>query len=67
MLDHLVAQRSGALHAIFLVCAEVLLDPQNSVGGQFNGGELPTTVIIDAMAVCAVASSESGVWTSSRL
>jgi hypothetical protein len=26
----------------------VLLDPKNAVGGQFNGGELPTTVIIDA-------------------
>jgi len=26
----------------------VLLDPNNSVGGQYNGGELPTTVIIDA-------------------
>ena len=26
----------------------VLLDPENSVGGRFNGGELPTTVIIDA-------------------
>jgi thiol-disulfide isomerase/thioredoxin len=26
----------------------VLLDPKNAVGGRFNGGELPTTVIIDA-------------------
>ena len=26
----------------------VLLDPTGSAGGQFNGGELPTTVIIDA-------------------
>jgi thiol-disulfide isomerase/thioredoxin len=26
----------------------VLLDEQNEVGGRFNGGELPTTVIIDA-------------------
>jgi thiol-disulfide isomerase/thioredoxin len=26
----------------------VLLDPKNSVGGQYNGGELPTTVILDA-------------------
>lgn len=26
----------------------VLLDPKGSVGGQYNGGELPTTVIIDA-------------------
>ena len=26
----------------------VLWDPKNAVGGQFNGGELPTTVIIDA-------------------
>lgn len=26
----------------------VSLDPKNSVGGQYNGGELPTTVIIDA-------------------
>jgi thiol-disulfide isomerase/thioredoxin len=26
----------------------VLLDPNNAVGGRFNGGELPTTVIIDA-------------------
>lgn len=26
----------------------VLLDEDNSVGGQFNGGELPTTVIVDA-------------------
>lgn len=26
----------------------VLLDPRSSVGGQFNGGELPTTVIFDA-------------------
>ena len=26
----------------------VLLDPSSSVGGQFNGGELPTTVILDA-------------------
>lgn len=26
----------------------VLLDPRGSVGGQYNGGELPTTVIIDA-------------------
>ena len=25
----------------------VLLDPTGSVGGRFNGGELPTTVIID--------------------
>ena len=25
----------------------VLLDPKGSVGGQYNGGELPTTVIID--------------------
>jgi thiol-disulfide isomerase/thioredoxin len=25
----------------------VLLDPSNAVGGRFNGGELPTTVIID--------------------
>lgn len=26
----------------------ILLDEENEVGGQFNGGELPTTVIIDA-------------------
>ena len=26
----------------------VLLDPKNSVGGRYNGGELPTTVILDA-------------------
>jgi thiol-disulfide isomerase/thioredoxin len=26
----------------------VLLDPKNSIGGQYNGGELPTTVILDA-------------------
>jgi len=26
----------------------VLLDPQNRVGGRFNGGELPTNVLIDA-------------------
>jgi thiol-disulfide isomerase/thioredoxin len=26
----------------------VLLDPSSTVGGRFNGGELPTTVIIDA-------------------
>jgi hypothetical protein len=26
----------------------VLLDPDNEVGGRFNGGELPTTVILDA-------------------
>jgi thiol-disulfide isomerase/thioredoxin len=26
----------------------ILLDEQNEVGGRFNGGELPTTVIIDA-------------------
>jgi thiol-disulfide isomerase/thioredoxin len=26
---------------------QVLLDPKNSVGAQFNGGELPTTVILD--------------------
>jgi thiol-disulfide isomerase/thioredoxin len=26
----------------------ILLDPKNSVGGQYNGGELPTTVILDA-------------------
>lgn len=26
----------------------ILWDPNGSVGGQFNGGELPTTVIIDA-------------------
>jgi thiol-disulfide isomerase/thioredoxin len=26
----------------------VLLDPKDSVGGQYNGGELPTTVILDA-------------------
>jgi thiol-disulfide isomerase/thioredoxin len=26
----------------------VLLDPRGTVGGRFNGGELPTTVIIDA-------------------
>jgi thiol-disulfide isomerase/thioredoxin len=25
----------------------VLLDPKGSVGGQYNGGELPTTVILD--------------------
>ena len=25
----------------------VLLDPTSSVGGQYNGGELPTTVIFD--------------------
>jgi thiol-disulfide isomerase/thioredoxin len=25
----------------------ILLDPRNSVGGPFNGGELPTTIIID--------------------
>jgi thiol-disulfide isomerase/thioredoxin len=27
---------------------QVLLDPKNSVGAQFNGGELPTTVILDS-------------------
>ena len=27
---------------------EVLLDPAGTVGGRFNGGELPTTVIVDA-------------------
>ncbi len=27
----------------------VLLDEQNEVGGRFNGGELPTTVIVDAL------------------
>jgi hypothetical protein len=26
----------------------VLLDQKNEVGGRFNGGELPTTIIIDA-------------------
>ena len=26
----------------------ILLDERNEVGGQFNGGELPTTVIVDA-------------------
>lgn len=26
----------------------ILLDDKNSVGGQYNGGELPTTIIIDA-------------------
>jgi hypothetical protein len=26
----------------------VVLDPEDAVGGRFNGGELPTTVIIDA-------------------
>ena len=26
----------------------VLLDEKNTVGSRFNGGELPTTVIIDA-------------------
>ncbi|HWY77351.1 MAG TPA: TlpA disulfide reductase family protein, partial [Verrucomicrobiae bacterium] len=26
----------------------ILLDEQNEIGGRFNGGELPTTVIIDA-------------------
>jgi hypothetical protein len=26
----------------------VLLDPRNSVGGQYNGGELPTTIILDS-------------------
>lgn len=26
----------------------ILLDERNEVGGRFNGGELPTTVIIDA-------------------
>jgi thiol-disulfide isomerase/thioredoxin len=26
----------------------VLLDPKNSVGGQYNGGELPTTIILDS-------------------
>ncbi len=26
----------------------ILLDEKNEVGGQFNGGELPTTVIVDA-------------------
>jgi hypothetical protein len=26
----------------------ILLDEHNEVGGRFNGGELPTTVIIDA-------------------
>jgi thiol-disulfide isomerase/thioredoxin len=25
----------------------ILLDPKNSVGGQYNGGELPTTIIFD--------------------
>jgi thiol-disulfide isomerase/thioredoxin len=25
----------------------VLLDPKNFIGGQYNGGELPTTVILD--------------------
>jgi hypothetical protein len=26
----------------------ILLDEKNEVGGRFNGGELPTTVIVDA-------------------
>lgn len=26
----------------------VLLDEKNDVGGRYNGGELPTTVIVDA-------------------
>jgi hypothetical protein len=26
----------------------ILLDEKNEIGGRFNGGELPTTVIVDA-------------------
>ena len=29
----------------------VLLDPENSVGGRFNGGELPTTLLIDGEGI----------------
>ena len=30
---------------------QVLLDPENSVGGRFNGGELPTTILIDKSGI----------------
>lgn len=35
-----VAQKRGIHYRIFL-------DPENKVGGRFNGGELPTTLLID--------------------
>jgi hypothetical protein len=52
------AQREGTLASAVRVKVEraaeklrinypVLLDPKNSIGGQYNGGELPTTVILD--------------------
>lgn len=42
-IRNLVAAVAGRQHVSY----RVLLDPQNRIGRQFNGGELPTSVLLD--------------------